>query len=141
MKARPKYLGPAGSELAKQRLSGYLRHASLVAEQEEALDRGDQARFEALALEIGAIQDEIGLPDQNPRPHPDGARPEDESDTVDLLRATLARSERIHARLMSMKRTQAESIRKVSQRGPKARRYLVETARSGDAVAKLDVRS
>lgn len=141
MKASPKYLGPAGSELAKQRLSGYLRHAALVAEQEEALDRGDQPRFEELALEISAIQDEIGLPDHDARPHPDGARPEEESDAVDLLRGTLARSERIHARLMSMKRTQAESIRQVSQRRPQARTYLVETARSGAAAAKLDVRS
>ncbi|MEQ8329995.1 MAG: hypothetical protein RH859_05950 [Longimicrobiales bacterium] len=120
--------GPAGNELARDRLSLYVRYADLTAEQEAALEAGDMEQFEALSRDLEELRTVIGSASGPPRPVQDGPEsgsPEFVRQATDVLRATLARTERIQMRLAVMRRDRAREIRSVAERAPQLRNYAV----------------
>ena len=124
MKAAPQYLGAAGDALVKERLSQYMRYASLVSEQEGALDRADFERFHDLAREIAEVREQIGpagLDDGEIQPGEAEAR-----DAAEVLKEALTVNRRVQARLAAMKLDNADQIRSVSRRAPQARKYVTE---------------
>ena len=135
MRAAPKYLGRAGGELAKERLSQYMRYASLVAEQELALNEEDVDRFNELGEQIADLRGEIGpagLKDDGPI----GSQAE-AHEAADVLRQTLAVNQRIQARLIAMRHENAGQIRRVVRRGRQARHYVADQIEAPET--RLDV--
>jgi hypothetical protein len=124
MRAAPTYLGRAGGELAKERLTQYLRYASLVAEQELALDEEDVERFNELGKQIADLREELG-----PAGLVDETSIDSEAEvheTAQVLRQTLVVNQRIQARLATMRHDNAGQIRELARRRPQARHYVAE---------------
>lgn len=130
------YLGRAGDELARTRLAQYSRYATLLEEQESALEDDDLDRFERLGEEIEQLQSDVGPADAAL------AGASDDSgftaEAVRLLEGARIRGERIRERLSSERGEKADAIREQSARRPQLRRYLSE---SGGGASRLDVRS
>jgi len=137
------YVGRAGGELARRRLDGYRRYASLVAEQEAALDGDDMERFDLLVKAIEALQTEMGPVDL----HVDevvesiDAGSGAHGEAVEVLRGAIVRTERIRDRLAVMKKAQAHDIRQATRTAPRARAYLAKEDASVPGPARIDVRS
>lgn len=122
MKAAPRYLGRAGGEVARDRLTQFVRYANLVAEQEAALEDGDLDRFEELADSVTELRGMIGAARA-------AETPEDEHEQAEeVLREALAANLRIQTRLQSMRGQDAARIRSIAHRRPQARRYVSEEA-------------
>ena len=130
------YLGRAGDELARTRLAQYSRYATLLEEQESALEDDDLDRFERLGEEIEQLQSDVGPADAALT----GASDDSgfTAEAVRLLEGARIRGERIRERLSSERGEKADAIREQSARRPQLRRYLSE---SGGGAPRLDVRS
>ena len=137
MKARPESKGRAGEELARQRLGQYVQYGALIAGQEAALEADDIDLFHELAGEIQELQQEIGVPNAGERQAflPDSP---EAKEAAEVLETTIATSDRIGARLASLRASGVEAIRQVSGRRPQARRYLADSGARRDS--RFDVR-
>ena len=125
----------AGEQLARQRLCQYVQYGDLIAGQEAALEADDIDLFNELAQEIQALQMEIGgLPTLEAFPP---GSPE-AKEAGEVLKATIAGSDRIGERLASMRASGVEAIRQVSGRRPGARRYLADSGERRES--RFDVR-
>lgn len=127
MKPGPRYLGRAGGELAKERLSQYVRYAELVAEQEESLEAGDLERFEQLGELAAELREQIGSVGPEGPDGPDGlidGPAEDVDHAARVLEEALAANGRIQDRLSRLRLEGADSIRRVERGRPQARRYM-----------------
>lgn len=134
----------AGNELARERLAAYARYAELVAQQERALEREDLEAFRSLAASIEELQAEIGQ---------DGGVLHDLGDDTELgaesfvgrvseiVRSTLARNERIQARLGMLRRRVGASGHRAPVPLEPAARYAGTSAGDSpaDAGPHLDV--
>lgn len=134
MKPGPRHLGRAGKELARERLSAYMRYAELVAEQEAALEAGEVERFEELSRTVETVRVQIGAP----RAPSEVQEVEEAHAAADALRDALAANKRIQARLAELRNENAGRIRNVSRRNPQARRYAEESSET--PASHLDVK-
>ncbi|NNM34568.1 MAG: hypothetical protein HKO53_15925 [Gemmatimonadetes bacterium] len=118
----------AVSQTLMQRLALYRRYASVVEEQESALQEGDWDRFSELNLTRANIEAEVEsvrIPPVVP-PGADALRLIEEA--VETLRSTDARHARIQERLTSLRREVAGEIQQVRTRRGNLRAYLQEDA-------------
>ncbi len=130
----------AGDRLARERLEAYRRYAEVVAQQESALEAGDMTSFERFADEAHRLQDDLavsqGLRELVHDPEADAAWFVDA--VTDLVRKTVARNQRIAARLAAM----GEGTRaghSASARRARPRRYTGEP-KGATRVRHLDLR-
>lgn len=133
--------GKCGGEVARGRLALYVRYAELVKAQEAALAAEDLEAFAALAGELEEIRGSVGgagRPRLEPADDAEAGGPELLEEASSILRSTLARTQRIQARLSALRRAQGDQIRTLKGRAPQARRY---TAADGDSAgrSKLDL--
>lgn len=121
----------AGGKLARERLAAYSRYAQIVAEQEEALAQGDLETFEALGKTATELQAELDGSRTTPdlSHDPDAGSDWFVSGVTDLLRATLARNERITARLSGLRRDAAQAVRAAAREAPRLRSYVERSGR------------
>ena len=97
----------AGGRLARERLEAYQRYSDLVTEQETALERGDLQAFEASSLAALELQAALGMAAtvRDVTADPEAASPAFLERTMDILRATMRRKERIQTRLHVLRTT------------------------------------
>lgn len=126
MSAAPQLVLRAGDELAQERLSAYTKYAEAVALQEAALEVGDLERFEALARVAERVQSELAT-SQGLREllHDQEADSDWFVDRItELVRTTLARNERIRARLARLRRPAGGEIHSAAaEQRPSVRSY------------------
>ena len=106
-------------------LTRYVRYATLIRYQEEALDREDLDRFEELAQARDALQEELkGAP---PIPDPDELDPDCREYLDRILenfRDTLHLDARLRARLQKMKNEASLNLKTMDGRGGQVRGCL-----------------
>ena len=133
----------AGDELARKRLAAYAHLAELVLEQEAALEREDMERFDELTETVTELRGRLGtVPSGLEGVHDlGGLGPDHADEAASLLRATLARTERIQSRLMALRTETAGEIRRVGSGRTTGRRYL-EASGSGPSSSspRVDVK-
>jgi hypothetical protein len=115
-------------------LASYARYFALVRSQEEALEAEDLDRFQDLALEREAIQDDLGdQPVHLPDPEAWDMETQEYLETVyDGFRQAVLRDRRIRAHLQTLKKKTGAEFSEVGSRGKKVKGYL----ETGGAVAE-----
>ncbi|NNF27599.1 MAG: hypothetical protein HKN73_10310 [Gemmatimonadetes bacterium] len=118
----------AVSQTLMQRLALYRRYASVVEEQESALQEGDWDRFSELNLTRANIEAEVESVRIPPVVPPGAEALRLIEEAVETLRSTDARHARIQERLTSLRSEVAGEIQQVRTRRGNLRAYLQEDA-------------
>ena len=121
----------------EQRLELYRRYASVVDEQESALEDGDLDRFSELNITRRAIEAEVDAVHFSPEVVPDRATLDAVEKAIDMLQGLESRQKRMEDRLRTMRDGVGKEIGQVADRRSKLRTYLESAAGEGS----LDVRS
>jgi hypothetical protein len=133
----------AGRELARERLALYTRYAGLVARQESALDAEDMEAFETFGEELATLRSVIGAMPAAPshlEEDPEAAEGAFVRQATEVLRATLARTERIQSRLAGMRAQQGADIRRFNRNRPLAQTYAAGVEPAVGVARRLDVK-
>lgn len=124
-------------------LANYVRYATLVRSQEEALEEEDLDRFQDLAEAREAIQEEMGtVPPSFPEEEELDAESRQYLERIyENFRDTLLRDTRLRARLQQMKKDASQSLTTVEGRGRQLKGYLArEEDKTGEGSSRLNVR-
>ena len=121
----------------EQRLALYRRYASVVDEQELALDEGDLDRFSELNVTRRSIEVEVEAVHISPELAPDPETLEAIGRAVDSLRSVEAQQRRVESKLKAMRQSVSDQIGELAGRKGGARSYLQAAGRP----ARIDVRS
>lgn len=133
-------LTQAGCQLARERLAAYQRYAELVEAQEAALEAGDLEAFDVLSSAALEIQASLGggAPLTNLAHDPEAGTASFVDKVTDLLHSTMARNERIQARLRGLRHETGSEIRKTAESRPRIRTYM--TGAGSEEERSLDLR-
>lgn len=128
---------PATSWSAASRLHLYARYATLVIEQERALDNEDFEDFQGLADSRDDVQKQIeGL--AAPEPTDDSRILAEEA--AESLGSALAADGRVRSKLAALRQHTLEGIRHMDDRGGGARHYIEQSAKRPGTTTRVDVR-
>jgi len=121
----------------EQRLALYRRYASVIGEQESALDEGDLDRFSELNVARRSIEAEVEAIHWSPEITPDQETLDAIGRAVDSLRSVEARQRQLELKLKNMRQEVGAQIGDLAGRKGGLRSYLQEAA----GPARIDVRS
>ncbi|MGI9628901.1 MAG: hypothetical protein ACR2QM_18855 [Longimicrobiales bacterium] len=119
-----------------ERLALYRRYASVVDEQEVALDSGDLDRFSELNLTRRAIEAEVESVQSAPAVAPNRETMEAIERAVDTLRSLEVRQQRMESKLKAMRKHVGDQIAGVGDRRGGLKSYLSP----GPGPVRIDVR-
>lgn len=123
----------AGGALARERLAAYQRYAELVEGQEAALEAGDLEAFDLLSRAALELQATLGASAalRHIEDDPEAGQASFVERVSDLLRSTMARNERIQARLHGLRDDAGRDIRNAGTNRPRVRTYIEGAADMG----------
>lgn len=116
----------AGGALARERLAAYQRYAELVEGQEAALEAGDLEAFDAMSWAALDLQATLGAAAalRHLEDDPEAGQASFVDQVTALLRSTMARNERIQARLHHLRDEAGRDIRTAGTNRPRVRSYV-----------------
>ena len=130
----------ATAPTANSRLRLYARYATLVNEQERALDEGDLEAFQGLADSRDEVQEQVERMEDPDAPESTDDSPALRDEAAEFLRSALAADGRVRSKLADLRQHTLEGIRQMDNREEGARRYIEEAAKRPDTASRVDVR-